>query len=133
MVRLVVSNPESGKTYQVEPSESNTDKLMGIHIGQTFNGELIGLSGYKLMVTGGTDKDGFPMRHDVKGTGRKRAVLSKGPGYNPSEKGLRRRKLLRGNVVSRDIAQLNVKVTEKGEKDIQEILSPEPIPEEEGK
>ncbi|KXB04696.1 30S ribosomal protein S6, partial [candidate division MSBL1 archaeon SCGC-AAA261O19] len=126
MVRVVVSDPESGKAYQIEPDESSVGRLMGLQIGQSFEGDIVGLSGYQLLVTGGTDKDGFPMRSDVRGPGRKRIVLSKGPGYKPREEGMRRRKLLRGRTVSQDIAQLNVKVTERGEKDIQEILGPKP-------
>ncbi|MBS3815122.1 MAG: 30S ribosomal protein S6e [Hadesarchaea archaeon] len=125
MVRIVVSDPESGEAYQVEPKESDTKNLIGLEIGQEFEGNKIGLTNYKLQITGGTDKDGFPMRGDVRGPGRSRVVLSKGPGYQPKEDGLRKRKLLRGRVISGDTAQLNVKVIEKGEKSIEEILSPE--------
>ena len=121
----VVIGTESGKTYQITLNEESAGKLVGLKIGDVFKGELIGLPGYELEIRGGTDKDGFPMRKDLPGTVRKRLLLASGPGYKPREKGVRRRKMIRGNTVDVDIAQLNVKVVKKGKKSIEELLNPE--------
>ncbi|MFH8120306.1 MAG: S6e family ribosomal protein, partial [Candidatus Aenigmatarchaeota archaeon] len=57
--KFVVSDPETRKSYQIEVEQSKALGLIGKKIGEEFNGELIGLPGYVLKITGGTDKDGF--------------------------------------------------------------------------
>jgi len=84
-------------------------------------GAIIGLKGYKLQIRGGTDKDGFPMRKDVHGTERRRILISSGPGFKKKRKGERRRKGVRGNVISEFIEQVNVKVTKQGDKKLEEL------------
>lgn len=122
MVRVVVSDPESGKAYQVEPEESQFRDLIGLTIGDRFSGERIGLSGYELQVMGGSDGEGFPMRSDVRGESRVRGLFSGGTGYRPKEKGLNRRKTVRGNRVSAQTEQLNTKVVEWGQESIEKAL-----------
>jgi len=61
----------------------------------------------KLKITGGTDKDGIPMRFDIQGGAKKRAMLSGGVGFKPNDRGERRRKLVRGRVVGEDTMQIN--------------------------
>lgn len=87
--------------------------LIGRKIGDIIDGSTIGLAGQKLRITGGTDKDGFPMRPDVHGGVKARIILAKGVGFHPRRKGERRRKIIRGRVVTEDIAQLNLKIVEK--------------------
>ena len=123
-MRLVIGT-KSGKTYQIVLSEEQARNLVGLKIGDRFKGELVGLPGYEFEIRGGTDKDGFPMRGDLQGTIRKRLLLAQGPGYRPKEKGVRRRKMIRGNTVDLDIAQLNVKVVKEGKKSLEEILKKE--------
>ena len=60
-----------------------------------------------MRITGGTDKDGVPMRFDIQGAARKRALVSRGVGYRPTDDGERRRKLLRGRVISDETLQIN--------------------------
>jgi len=125
MSRGVVADPESGKAHQVEADEAHSRRLVGLRIGDKFDGEVVGLSGYELQITGGTDKDGFPMRFDVAGPRRARVLMAGGPGFRPKRGGERRRRLVRGGSVSPDIAQLNAKVVKKGDKPIEQILKPE--------
>ena len=61
----------------------------------------------RLKITGGTDKDGIPMRFDIQGGAKKRAILSGGVGFKPNDRGERRRKLVRGRVVGEDTLQVN--------------------------
>lgn len=122
--RLVVSEPKTGKTFQKVLTPDESSKLYGKKLGETVKGELFGLSGYELKITGGTDKDGFPMRIDVEGTGRKRILLSGGTGFRPDEKGLRRRKMIRAKLVGPDVSQLNTSVVKKGTVDIATVFPP---------
>ena len=69
---------------------------------------LVGLEG-KIKITGGSDKSGVPMRVDVLGAARKRVLIPKGVGLQQTEKGLRKRKILRGNTISEEIYQINSK------------------------
>lgn len=117
---------QSGKTYKVEVKEPQARRLIGLKIGDTFDGGIVGLPGYELQITGGTDRDGFPMRADVAGTGRHDILLARGPGFRPKKRGERRRKKVRGNTISELIVQMNTKVTKAGEKPIEELLKLEP-------
>ncbi|MBR9689883.1 MAG: 30S ribosomal protein S6e [Candidatus Altiarchaeota archaeon] len=121
-MKLVVGHKQI--TKQLTLSSDQAAKLKGLKIGQAIKGEDVGLPGYELQIRGGTDKDGFPMRSDLQSSTRKRLLLSSGPGYKPKEGGIRRRKMVRGNTVDLDIAQLNVVVTKAGTKSIADIISP---------
>ncbi len=120
--KFVVSDPETKKSYQIEIEQSKALSLIGKKIGEEFNGDIIGLSGYVLQITGGTDKDGFPMHPKVEGMGRKRVLLDSPPCFHPKKKGERRRKTVRGNTISEDIAQINCKIVKKGEKPIEDLV-----------
>lgn len=119
MAKFVVSDPKTRKAWQIERT---AEFLYGKKIGDKFDGSLIGLPGYVLEITGGTDKDGFPMRPDLDGTARKRLLLSSGPGYRAKRKGVRKRKMVRGNTIAEDIAQINCKVIAYGDKPLEELL-----------
>ena len=121
-MKVVVADPKHGKCYQIEVDGTKSKPFFGMKIGNEFDGSLVGLTGFKLQITGGTDKDGFPMRKDLHGMERKRILLSAGPGFRPSEKGERRKKTIRGATISEDIAKLNAKVLEYGQKSIAEVL-----------
>ncbi len=121
-MKVVVADPKQGKCFQIEIDSMKSKPFFGMKIGNEFDGSLVGLTGFKLQVTGGTDSDGFPMRKDVHGMERKRILLSGKPGFIPSEKGERMKKTIRGNTISEDIAQLNAKVLEYGSRGIAEVL-----------
>lgn len=118
--KVVVSDPKSRKAYQKEV-EQNASALVGKKIGEIIKGNPLGFPGYELKITGGSDKDGFPMRRDVDGTARKKLLLSAGVGFHSKDKGLRKRKNVRGNTVSADISQVNMKVTKSGKKSLEEL------------
>lgn len=119
--KLVISDPKSGIAKQIEISGAEADKLIGLKIGDEIEAKELGLNlseifgseipaDVKLKITGGTDKDGFPMRPDVHGARRVRILLSRGPGFRPQERGERRKKTVRGNTISPEIAQINIKI-----------------------
>ena len=120
--KIVISESRTRKSWQIE---KEVPSLVGLKIGEKFDGSLIGLSGFTLQITGGSDKDGFPMRPDLTGTARKKVLLSKGPGFKSFREGMRKRKYVRGNLISVDIVQVNCKIVE-GEGDVTTILGIQP-------
>ena len=77
------------------------------------------LPAHKLRITGGSDRDGVPMRPNVHGGVRRNVVLSGGVGFHPHRKGERRRKAVRGNIITDEIVQINTKITEKPKKPVE--------------
>lgn len=127
--KFVISH--KGKSYQLEVDQSKCESLFGLKIGDRFRGDIIGLHGYELEIRGGTDKDGFPMRADIEGIGKKKILISKSCGFSGKKrikkkmvkiKGLRRRKTVRGNTISNFITQINCKVVKVGEKSLDELI-----------
>ena len=116
--KVVVSN--KAETYQVEVDD--TKALNGLVIGDEFDGGLVGLDGYTLKITGGSDKNGFTMKKDVPGTRRIKSLLTGGIGYHPKADGVKRRKTVRGNTIADDIVQINSVVVSEGSKPLAEIL-----------
>ena len=62
--KVVVNDTKKGKSHNVQVSGHHANSLIGKKIGDEVDGIFISLPGYKLLITGGTDKDGFPMRKD---------------------------------------------------------------------
>lgn len=108
-MKLSVSTSD-GKVQNLEVEGDRAQPLLGKRIGETMDGTALGLQGMELEITGGSDKDGFPMRKDVHGGVRSRILISKGVGFQEAKEGERRRKLVRGNTVTEDIVQVNLKV-----------------------
>ncbi|MDG6218144.1 MAG: 30S ribosomal protein S6e [Candidatus Thermoplasmatota archaeon] len=123
--KVVVNDVKDGKAHQVQVTGHHANSLIGKKIGDEVDGIFISLPGYKLSITGGTDKNGFPMRNDLPGTGRRRLLLSKSKGFHPKENGLRHKKSIRGNTVNHDLVQINMKVLKHGSKAIKELIQTE--------
>ncbi|MDP1552529.1 MAG: 30S ribosomal protein S6e [Methanobacteriaceae archaeon] len=121
--KVVVSEKE--KSVQMEVEASKTKKLVGLALGEEFDGDIVGLEGYTLKITGGSDKNGFPMKKDLSGPRRVRSLVSGGIGYHPTRNGERRRKTFRGNTISEDIVQISTIVTKAGAKSLDEIAGSE--------
>ena len=116
--KIVVSDKEL--SYQLEVDDAK--QLNGLTIGEEFDGQIVGLDGYTLKITGGSDKNGFAMKKDVDGPRRIKSLLTGGVGYKPKADGVKRRKTVRGNTIAEDIVQINTVVTKAGSKSIADIL-----------
>ncbi len=100
------------------------------------------MSGYKLQITGGADKTGTPLRRDLDGGSRQSILVTQSTGfkghnlvfktkggekkrfrYKPD--GLRKRRNFRGNTITQDTRQINLKVVEAGKKALGDILAAE--------
>jgi small subunit ribosomal protein S6e len=106
--KLVVSDTK-GRSIAQELKDRAAQPLVGINIGAIIDASIIGVAGGKLKVTGGSDRSGTPMRPDVHGGVKKYVLLSTGVG-NRSE--ARIRKLVRGNMVTEEMYQLNCMLVE---------------------
>merc|ERR1719315_107243 len=72
-----------------------------------------------MRITGGNDKQGFPMKQGVLTNSRVRLLLSKGHScYRPRRKGERKRKSVRGCIVDANLSVLNLVIVKKGDNDI---------------
>lgn len=105
---MVISDTK-GKSITQELKDRAAQPLVGSKIGAVLDSSVIGVAGGKLKITGGSDKSGTPMRSDVHGGVKKYVLLSTGVG-NRSE--ARIRKLVRGNMITEEIYQLNCMLVE---------------------
>jgi small subunit ribosomal protein S6e len=117
-MKFVVST-KSGKAYSTASEDA---MFVGKKVGETVKLDDLGLTGFEAVITGGSDKQGFPMHKSVHGLARKKIFTAKGLGFKKARRGERKRHTVRGNVVSDGISQLNISITKDGPKKIEEIL-----------
>ena len=110
--KLVVSDPKTGKSEAQEIKDAGAQQLVGRKVGEVIDGASIGVAG-KLMITGGSDRAGFPMRGDTLGGGKNYVLLTLGGGYRTKEEGIKKRKLVRGNTITEETYQVNAKRVEE--------------------
>ena len=124
---------DKGKTFKID---LDTEALIGKKIGEKIEGKEIksGLEGYEFEITGTSDKAGFPGKKDIEGTALRKVLLTKGWGMKKRPrkegkkkkrrmlKGLRLKKTVRGNTISKDTIQINMTVIKEGTKKLEEIF-----------
>jgi small subunit ribosomal protein S6e len=111
--KVIVSDPQAGTSKVVELEEARAAPFIGRRLGETLDGSAVDLPAHTVQILGGSDKDGVPMRGDVHGGVRRRVVLSGGAGFSPKNSGERKRKTVRGNVITDEIVQINMKIVER--------------------
>ncbi len=132
-IKLNIGDPKTKKTYKKEIEDITP--FLNKKLKQKIDGSPFGLKNYELEITGGSDKQGFPMRSDLDTTGRKRPLVVSGTGAKKKGKGIRQRKTVRGNTISEEIVQINLKITKQGTIDLEKALGlvQEEAPKEEAK
>lgn len=132
------------QSYKIEISGDNAAQFLGRSIGDEVDGIYIGdgettLSGYKLQITGGSDKTGTPMRADIDGGGRKSVLVHASTGFKGTVRvtkskkgekrvfrskpaGMRKRRNFRGRIITADTRQINLKVIEAGSIPLERIM-----------
>jgi small subunit ribosomal protein S6e len=110
--KLIVSDPKTRKSEVREVKDAGAQMLLGRKIGEIVDGAPMGLA-FKIQITGGSDRAGFPMRADVLGGGKNYVLLTSGVGFRSGEKGAKKRKLLRGSQINEEIYQVNAKKVEE--------------------
>ena len=120
-MKLVISDKKTGKAYNKKTEE---DVFLNKKVGEEVDLGVVGLTGFKAKITGGSDKQGFPMKSSIEGQTRRKILVKKGVGVNLKEKGKIVRKNMRGNTVGKDIVQLNLVITKQGDKPINDFIKP---------
>ena len=111
--KVIVSDPQAGTSKVVELEEARAAPFIGRRLGETLDGSAVDLPAHTVQILGGSDKDGVPMRGNVHGGVRRRVVLSGGAGFSPKNSGERKRKTVRGNIITDEIVQINMKIVER--------------------
>ncbi|MFP4568102.1 MAG: 30S ribosomal protein S6e [Candidatus Woesearchaeota archaeon] len=129
--KLNIGDAASKKTLKKDVKDTEAEIFQGKKIGDTVKGDLFGLNGYELTITGGSDSAGFPMRRDVMGGARKKILIVKGTGLRKNEDGRKIRKTVAGNTITTKTVQINLKVTKAGKTPLFEEAKPEEASKEE--
>jgi small subunit ribosomal protein S6e len=121
-MKLNIANPSTGCQKLVDiQDERKLRCFYDKRISQEVEGDSVGeeFRGYRFRITGGNDKQGFPMKQGILVNGRVRILLSDGSScYNPKRKGERKRKSVRGCIVGPDLSVLSLIIVKKGESEI---------------
>lgn len=123
--QVVIADTKEGKSYQSKVEGHHANSLIGKKIGNEVDGIFVGLPGYKLEITGGSDLDGVPMKKNLPGPGRKKILGKGGIGFKSNPNNVKVKKTLRGNSISTNINQINMKIIQYGPKKIEEAFEEE--------
>lgn len=136
---------KSGKTYKLE---AEAEVLLEKSLHDKVDGKEISpeLEGYEFEIRGASDKAGFTAMKEVEGIGLKKILLTYGKAMhrhpkkegkrkvsNPTPKGLRLRKTVRGKMISPAIAQINLIILKEGSKKLADIFPEQNKPKETAK
>jgi len=127
-MKIVVSDQKTGKAYM---ASSEKELFVGKKIGETVKLDEAGLTGYEAKITGGSDKQGFPLNSSMVGSARKKIFTADAAGFHATRKGERKRISVRGGTISEETAQLNVVVTKTGSAPLSEVLGKKELSPEE--
>merc|ERR1719392_169218 len=121
-MKVNIANPATGlqQVFEIEDDKKLLpfyDKRMATEVA----GDCLGdeFKGYIFRITGGNDKQGFPMKQGVLSNQRVRILFKKGMStFRERRKGCRKRKSVRGCIVGPDLAILCLVVIKKGAEEI---------------
>jgi len=121
-MKLNISYPVTGCQKVIEIDDERKlrafyDKRMCAEV----DGEILGddFKGYVFKISGGNDKQGFPMKQGVLTAGRVRLLMRDGVScYRQRKRGEMKRKSVRGCIVSQEIGVLALVIVKKGDAEI---------------
>merc|ERR1711910_119073 len=121
-MKLNVSYPANGTQKMIEmEDEIKLRFFYGKRMAQEVSAECLGeqFKGYIVRISGGNDKQGFPMMQGVMTNGRVRLLLNKDhKTYRARRTGERKRKSCRGCIVDSNLSVLNLVIVKKGDEEI---------------
>merc|ERR1712071_159843 len=122
IMKLNIAHPATGAQKLIDLEDDRRSRVfMEKRMAQEVPADSIGdeWKGYVFRITGGNDKQGFPMKQGVLLPHRVRLLLSDGHScYRARRDGERKRKSVRGCIVNTDIAVLSVVIVKQGEQEI---------------
>ncbi|KAL2215898.1 40S ribosomal protein S6 [Thermoascus aurantiacus ATCC 26904] len=121
-MKLNISYPANGSQKLIEvDDERKLRPFMEKRMGTEVPGDSLGdeFKGYIFKITGGNDKQGFPMKQGVLLPHRTRMLLSAGHScYRPRRTGERKRKSVRGAITGPDLSVLALSIVKQGENEL---------------
>merc|ERR1712070_338610 len=122
VMKLNIAYPETGLQKCLDIDDDRILRnFYDKRIAQEVEGDVLGaeFEGYRFRISGGNDKQGFPMLQGVLTDERVRLLLVKGSKcYRQRRTGERKRKSVRGCIVNQDLSVLNLVVVKRGAADI---------------
>jgi len=122
-MKLNISYPPTGAQKCIEiDDEKKLRAFYDKRMSQEVNGEEVGeqYKGYVFKISGGNDKQGFPMKQGVLTNTRVRLLLRANTTcYRPRRDGERKRKSVRGCIVGADISVLHLVIVKKGDEEVE--------------
>jgi len=122
-MKVNISHPNFGsqKCFDIE-DESKLRPFFDKRISHEVDGDSLGdaFKGYKFRISGGNDKQGFPMKQGVLTAGRVKVLLRDGVScYRVRRDGERKRRSVRGCIVSSELSVINLVLVKKGDQDVE--------------
>jgi len=124
-MKLNIANPATGCQKMVEvDDEKRLRAFYDKRLAQEVDGDAVGdeFKGYVLKIMGGQDKQGFAMKQGVLTPNRVRLLMHRNTqgcrGYG-MRNGERKRKSVRGCVVSHDVSVLHLAIVKKGDGEVE--------------
>jgi len=128
-MKLNIANPATAAQICLDiEDESILSAFYDKRMSQVVDGECLGpnYKGYVLRISGGNDKQGFPMKQGVLLQKRVKLLLRKGQScYRSRRAGEMKRKSVRGCIVGPDLAVLNLVVEKQGDQHIEGLTTEE--------
>jgi len=126
-MKLNIAYPATGSQKVIEIEDENRlraffDKRISAEVG----GEVLGeeFNGYVFRISGGNDKQGFAMKQGILTHQRVRILFQDGMScFRIRKRGERKRKSIRGCIVSADLSVLNLVVVKKGDAEIEGVTN----------
>jgi len=121
-MKLNIANPATGaqKLIDIE-DEKKLRSFMDKRIAQEVDASCLGneWKGYVVRISGGNDKQGFPMKQGILTSSRVRLLMKRGTScYRERRSGERRRKSVKGCIVDSSLSVLSLVIVKKGEQEI---------------